>query len=281
MPASLESAGGGGGWIRIDEDGGVRLGASYSVNAMLQFRSQYADERTGRLEVSDGGARIIWAWEDVYSSTYLVVASCPQGRADVAQFAPDASVLASAPLIKRLPDGGTMLDVSLRLDYGNYGGQLIRDFVPVPDLGPEAQLTLPDLRGAWSNGLPCAYSLDGGALPSASPLTCFNSPTRLEVQQDGGLRWRELNRLIGTGDVQAIFFLTDRIGQLVLDGRHVVLSISTVIVQTLVLHVDGSTELSEMTEARSVQYEMRAWFSAPDQLFLTGLPDMPLSRASP
>ena len=270
----------GGAWIRIDEDGGVRLGASYELHMVAQIRLQYADERSGRLEVSDGGARIFWAWEDVYESSYVIGVGCPQGRADLTQLSPDASVLDSAPLIKRLPDGGTMLDIVLVLDYG-LAPQSINGFVPVPDLGPERHLTLTDLSGAWSNSLPPGYSLDGGALPNPYPPFCYDPSTRLEVQNDAGLHWKELSSFLGSGDVQATYVLTDRTGQLVLEGRRVVLSISSVTIQSLVLHVDGSTELSEVTDAGSEQYEKRAWFSAPDQLFLTDLPHVPLSRASP
>jgi hypothetical protein len=254
------------------------------------IRLKYADERSGRLGLSDGGARIVWAWEDVYRSVYVFGVSCPppdvlvtisqQGSAFLTQLSPDASVLDSAPLITRLPDGGTTLDIGLTLDYG-LASRSIRDFVPVPDLGPEPQLTLTDLSGAWSNSLPSGYSLDGGALPSPYPPFCYNPSTRLEVQQDGGVPWRELSSFLGTGDVRATYVLTDRTGELVLDGRRVVLSISTVTIQSLVLHVDGSTESSEVTDAGSEQYEKRAWFSAPNQLLLTDLLFMPLSRANP
>ena len=267
-----------GAWIRIDADGGVRLGSSYGVHQIAQLLSEFADERGGRLELLDGGARIVWDWEDAYESDKYP-GTCLPAQVGLTTSTPDASVLDPQSLVVAQPDGGPALGFALALEYGPFPPSF-SGFVPVPDLGAEPFLTVGQLAGAWSNGLDANYSLDGGYLPNGDPL-CSLLQTRFEVSPDAGLLVQRLFWSLGSGDVYATYSFTSRRGRLDLEGRLVRFFFSSVATETLVLHSDGSTELTQTTDQTESQEERRAWFGAPDQLWVSDTYNVPLYRSAP
>jgi hypothetical protein len=275
MPARWDYPGGGA-WIRIDEDGGVRLGSSYGVHQSAAFIEQYADERAGRLELFDGGARIVWDWEDSFHDSFdVAIRPCLPFGIELSQLAPDASVLESPPAIQHLPDGGRALTLPLALDYGPFPPRA-SDFVAVTDLGPERPLSIADLSGTWSTWMRPDYSLDGGFLPNLTD--CRNPTVMLDVGADGGLRRQWLNWSAGTGDVYATYVLRIETGRVSIEGRRVIFDVSSVTTETLIQHVDSSTDLTSVTEPASFQDEKRAWLGGPNQLYLTDYPDVPAHR---
>ena len=273
-------------WVRIDLDGGVRLGSTYVYSRGNGDSFRYADEREGRLIISDAGAHIVWDWEDIYTAHEFVHSPCLFLAVDSVQWSPgrpDASVLAEPIRATTLTDGGLALTLHIEVDYGS-GGTVLGSLDRVEDTGEETLTTLETISGTWSNGLYTDLEVaDGGP---TRPLPWGDrccAQTLIAISPDGGARQRILTYWESAPETSS-YVLQVATGRIEFDGRRLLFRDFWQTSTEFEMSLDGGTTVTGSDAGPFPDGEERAYFARDagslDALWISDVPRAPLLRIS-